>query len=258
MKTRDHGVTWELQSTGQYPYSYAARHRMGFLFLDEQNGFRIEPVKDQPLGGFLNDKLTLISKTTDGGNTWQPVDLPNMVLDANEISLNQRAYPGGIPALMQDPSTLSCNGGITLQAFSIDTIGLRVLCKGAYRDVGSPFGYVFVLSNYYLSTDGGASWNNWMSWGDDVSREKDRTPVESEFFLPGGTGWRLKANQLLLTTNGGKTWTAVKAVGWDAARLDFINSEEGWGIVKSGHAISLVHTLDGGKTWEEIKPVIAP
>ncbi len=256
MKTIDNGVNWELQATGQYPYSYSARNRMGFLFLDEQNGFRIEPVKGYTLKEFLSDSPTLISKTTDGGGAWQPVDLPNMMLDADEISLNQKAYPGGIQELMQD--SLSCEGGITLHTFSPDTIGLRVVCRGAYRDVYGTYGYVFVLSQYYLSTDAGASWNNWVSFGDDIPREDDVTPVESEFFLPSGTGWRLKANQLLQTTDGGKTWTALKAVGWDGAQFDFINAQEGWGIVKSGHAISLVHTADGGKTWEEIKPVIAP
>ncbi len=37
-----------------------------------------------------------------------------------------------------------------------------------------------------------------------------------------------------------------------------INPQEGWGIVESGHAVSLVHTSDGGKTWQEIKPVVVP
>jgi photosystem II stability/assembly factor-like uncharacterized protein len=41
--------------------------------------------------------------------------------------------------------------------------------------------------------------------------EDDRTQLEAEFFLPGGIGWRLKANQLLQTTDGGKTWATLKA-----------------------------------------------
>jgi hypothetical protein len=50
------------------------------------------------------------------------------------------------------------------------------------------------------------SWNDWISVGDDLSSiEDDRTQLEAEFFLPGGIGWRLKANHLLQITDGGKT-----------------------------------------------------
>lgn len=254
MKTQDQGVNWEVQSIGQY--SHYVRDRMGFLFLDEQNGFRIEQVGEHTIGEFLSDSPALLSKTTDGGNNWQPVSLPPMLLDAETISLDQKAYPGGFQELMRDP--LSCEPGITLRAFAPNTIGLRALCRGAYREVYGTYGYVFVLSEYYLSTDSGATWNNWVSFADDVPREADQDPIESEFFLPGGIGWRLKANQLLQTTDGGKTWTTLKAVGWEEARFDFIDTQEGWGLGKSGHMISLVHTTDGGQTWEEMKPVIAP
>ena len=254
MTTRDQGVNWEPQLTAQYPNSYAARDQMGFMFLDEQNGFRIEPVDEYTLEQYLKDTPVLISKTTDGGVTWQPVELPNLVFDAGEVSLDGEAHPSGIKELMQDP--LSCDEEVTLRAISLDTIGLRVICRGAYRDVYRTYGYVFVLGQYFLSTDSGSSWNNWMPFGEDVPREDDKNPIESEFFLPGGIGWRLKANQLLKTKDGGKTWTALKAVGWDEARLDFINEQEGWGIVKSGTAVSLVHTADGGRIWEELQPFV--
>lgn len=229
---------------------------MGFLFLDEQNGFRIEPVDDHTLGELLNATLVLISNTSDGGDTWQSVSLPNLILDTNEIHLDQRAYPGGIQELMQD--TLSCEDGTSLRTFSQDTIGLRVICKGAYREVSGTYGYVFVLSAYYLSTDAGATSNRWLSFGDALPRETDHVRLQSEFFLPGGIGWRLNAHQILQTTDGGKTWMSLKTVGWDEAQFNFINTQEGWGIAKSGHAISLIHTIDGGQTWEELKPVITP
>jgi hypothetical protein len=172
------------------------------------------------------------------------------------LSLDQKAYPGGIDELLQD--TLSCEAGTTLRAFSPHVIGLQVICKGAYRDVYGTYGYGFVMSQYYLSTDSGANWNSWMSYADDFPREDESMPVASEFFLPDGVGWRLKANQLLYTTDSGRTWTNIKAVGWEEAQLHFVNLQEGWAIVKSGHAISLVHTMDGGKTWEEINPITAP
>jgi photosystem II stability/assembly factor-like uncharacterized protein len=262
MKTKDNGATWEPQTAR--PYSPYAMDTAGFAFLDEKNGFRLEPVGEHTLGEFLSGSPALISKTIDGGNNWQLVNLPKMVLDADEISLNQTAYPNGIKELMQD--TLMCDNsastisdpnpnGLTLHLFSPNTIGFRVVCRGGYRDVYNTYGYSFLFVEYYLSTDSGASWNNWMSVGDDIPSEYDlMTPTESEFFLDAGIGWRLKTNQLLHTTDGGKTWKAIKTVGWDEAQFDFINEQEGWALIDQGAA--LVHTTDGGKTWEELKPVI--
>lgn len=254
MRTDDHGATWEVQSSMQY--SSYARDRMAFMFLDDQNGFRIEAIANYPtLGEFLNDNLNLISKTRDAGKTWQSVSLPAMDLNLNKISLDRKAYPGGVRQVMQ--SGLLCQDGIALHAFSREIIGLKITCRGAYSEVIGTYGYNFVLSQYYLFTDAGANWNQWNVIADDVPREEDRNLAESEFFLPNGIGWRLNTNQLLHTTDGGKTWRPLKAVGWDEARLHFINAQEGWAIVRSGNATSLVHTTDGGKTWEEIQAVVA-
>jgi photosystem II stability/assembly factor-like uncharacterized protein len=242
--TDDRGETWRPANTDA----------IDFRLLGEKIGFRAEPIAEHTLEEFVNGSAVLtVSKTTDGGNTWQPINLPSMVMDTNEMSLDPKAYPGGIQELMQD--TPSC--AMTAHSFSADTIGLRVLCK-MYRLVENLYSYTFILNEYYLSTDSGASWNNWMSMGRLFPWNEDDTPAETEFFLHGGIGWRLKANQLLQTMDGGKTWTPIKAVGWDNARFHFINAQEGWGIVKSEHAISLVHTTDGGRTWQEIKPVVAP
>jgi photosystem II stability/assembly factor-like uncharacterized protein len=241
--TDDRGQSWHPANAGA----------IDFRLLGEQIGFRADPIAARTFEEWVNGSAVLtISKTTDGGSTWQPIHLPPMVMDTDEISLDPKAYPGGIQELMQ----YAPDCGMTTHSFSADTIGVRVLCK-VYSLVDNLYSYTFILNEYYLSTDSGASWNNWMSAGHLFPWDEDDTPVESEFFLPGGIGWRLKVNQLLQTADGGKTWTTIKAVGWDGARFNFINAQEGWGIVRSGHVISLVHTIDGGITWEEIKPVVA-
>lgn len=272
MKTKNKGITWESQITGQNPPH--GMDPIGFVFLNEKNGFRTEPIAEHTLEELLIGSTVLtISKTTDGGNTWQLVNLPNMVIDPAGISLDETlspgdvVYPDGVKGLIKE--TFSCNQNI-LQTFAPDTIGLKVICEGARRE-GEPVGaadteYIFEMVENYVSTDAGESWNNWMSIGYDLYswsfyNGTDRVPFETVFFIGNGTGWRMdsgdhnRSGRLLHTVDGGRTWTVIKTVGWNEAQFDFVNAQEGWALIDQGAA--LVHTANGGKTWEEIKPVIA-
>ena len=273
MKTKDNGGTWESQITGQNPPH--AMDPIGFVFLNEKKGFRTEPIAEHTLEELLNgsDVLT-ISKTSDGGDTWQPVNLPRMLIDPAEISLDETispghlVYPNGVKELMNEK--FSCNQN-TLQIFAPDTIDLSVICEGASRE-GKPVRaadtvYNFVMVENYLSTDAGESWNNWMSVGYDLYSQSlydgtARVPFETVFFIGNGTGWRMdsgdsnRSGRLQHTVDGGKSWTVIKTVSWDKAQFDFVNEQEGWALAKSGDTVSLVHTTDGGLTWEEIKPVV--
>jgi photosystem II stability/assembly factor-like uncharacterized protein len=274
MKTKNNGATWESQITGQNPPDYMGP--IGFVFLDEKNGFRTEPIAEHTLEELLKGSAILaISKTTNGGDSWQPVNLPKMVMDPAEISLNETlspgnlVYPDGVKELMKD--TFSCDQN-TLQTFAPDIISLKVVCVGASRE-GKPVGaadtvYSVEIVESYLSTDAGESWNNWMSIGYDlyswsVSNETARIPFETMFVIGNGTGWRMdsgddnRSGRLQRTADGGRTWTVIKTVGWQEAHFDFVDQQTGWALVTSQDTTALVHTIDGGQTWEEIRPVIA-
>ena len=66
------------------------------------------------------------------------------------------------------------------------------------------------------------------------------------------------ANALLVTSDGGDTWS-LRTMPVDA--VSFINPNEGWGIATDWQSRSyarLFHTGDGGKTWTIVNARVAP
>jgi photosystem II stability/assembly factor-like uncharacterized protein len=232
--TTDGGLTWSIPLTGTY------QGPGNPIFLDQQLGFRAvkNPGLFLPLNKLVSGDATfVIEKTGDGGQTWSQISLPKFVIRADEIALYKGLAPVSLEKLLAYSADCSL---LQLSTFGQQSLGVRYACF--IPELGQFF-------EYYYSPDGGQSWQNWISSG-------------NEFFLENGVGWRLNSagstqpHPLLHTTDSGATWTTIKTVGWDEAQFDFINAQEGWAIAKSGDAISLVHTTDGGQTWEEIRPVI--
>jgi photosystem II stability/assembly factor-like uncharacterized protein len=234
--TTDGGLTWGAPQTGPYT------ENRSILFLDQQLGFRTR-------GNFSNfltlDKLIngeipiTIDKTMDEGNTWEQVTLPKFMISTDEIDLYEGVSPVSLDQLSTDK--VDCNNP-ELISFGQQSLGLKYACSFLEFT-----GHFF---EYYYSPDGGQSWHNWMSSG-------------NEFFLANRTGWRLNSagstqlSLLLHTNDGGATWTTIKTVGWQEAHFDFVDQQTGWALVTSQDTTALVHTIDGGQTWEEIKPVVA-
>ena len=250
MKTDDNGQTWEADRLGDS------------LFLDERVGLSVQFDGNPTLKELKDGNATpLLIRTSDSGQTWEEFNLPPFTIETEKIFLSEYAYPGGLSELFNE--NLDCSE-LAFHIFSTATIGLQVTCLGPYRDIYGTYGYKFQLREYYLSTDAGQTWTNWMTSGYDYESGEEWYPPASEFFLNKQLGWRLEAglhtsrNRILQTNDGGRTWNTIKTVSWREAQFYFIDALEGWAIARDGKIVALLHTQNGGRTWDEIKPVSAP
>ncbi len=81
-------------------------------------------------------------------------------------------------------------------------------------------------------------------------RTVDSALIDAALVIP-QFGWVLTADQVLLTRDGGRTFTA--GAGEAAVRLArtayFRGASQGWVAATDGATISVAHTADGGATW---------
>jgi photosystem II stability/assembly factor-like uncharacterized protein len=227
LRTKDGGASWTAADrTGFCP-------SRGMVLAGAQEGWisndcRFNPVPGNTPQEFINGEAISISHTTDGGATWEGVDLPPPQVIPPEIAgAGDNGIFCGITRMTP----------IAGRAFS-----LEVSCL-----VGQYNGSEFVLS--YLTADGGQSWRSWPASG-------------GEYFVNAATGWRLYTepdtlrHRVQKTADSGRTWTTVSTVTWETAQFDFVTEQVGWALVSGAGASALVQTGNGGRSWTEIRPVM--
>ncbi|MGH2626360.1 MAG: WD40/YVTN/BNR-like repeat-containing protein [Anaerolineales bacterium] len=96
----------------------------------------------------------------------------------------------------------------------------------------------------YLTSDSGLTW------------EARRYPRGTVTLLDASHGWAL-GRDIHWTADGGRTWTLVKAVGWDG-QFSFVDADLGWAVARSEDEIALVRTRNGGETWSIVEPRVGP
>jgi photosystem II stability/assembly factor-like uncharacterized protein len=222
-QTTDGGSSWVMASdslTG--PAIFSAT---GIGFLDPYTGWITE---DNVGGEFDPVPSWVIHKTQDGGNTWEPFQLPE---------------PANLPAIVRE--NLNGCGVIRFEVILPQTLDMISRCLILEGDLKN---YSFY---HHHSPDAGLTWTSWPRSG------------EVDFVGP-FVGWRFVAStsdetaQLQKTTDGGRTWMAIKAVLWEGARLDFFTEERGWAIAFNGDTTALLRTTDGGQSWQDLIPVTVP
>src|SRR5215216_4835044 len=80
------------------------------------------------------------------------------------------------------------------------------------------------------------------------------------WFLDPSTGWAVNSNgQILITENGGATWTEQFKTSEYLRCVGFANRMKGW-VGAFSESRRMFHTEDGGETWRRVDnlPAIAP
>lgn len=308
LKTTNGGSSWTIQKSGQNfdlysvdfidtftGYSVGGRNSSKFLKTTDGGSTWVE--NTSILGGFETTincvefidhnvgwvgsgwgnggtSFSLISKTTDGGNSWSTTNLYRPVTGDDSLfnehetdsfldnrvgirsihfkDANHGYAVGGTLSGWKRSILFTSNGGVTWENkyFNDEQTGLLSVFVTA-DGIGYAVGYFGVM---YTTENNGVSWSQILS-GIQSSWTGDR--ITSVFMINENIGWAAGARKgsqiypmILKTTNGGKTWKTIfeKTNIWYryVSEIFFVNEYIGWASI-SDH--STYRTTDGGATW---------
>ncbi|MGH9860983.1 MAG: YCF48-related protein [Candidatus Acidiferrales bacterium] len=177
-----------------------------YVFTSTTNGLFIE-------GRTAN--VSAIYQTRDGGRNWEPV-LPQCKAKVRIAGLNK---------------DLTCQ--LKDLFFLTPTLGWAAGAGAA--------GTVFVLR----TQDGGATWE-YLFVEPNLGHPDENHFNQKILFIDESNGFLLvpRADKLLMTSDGGKTWEAAPIAAEDSA-IHFADPEVGWMYGDS----KLLFTVNGGKSW---------
>ncbi len=177
-------------------------------------------------------------KSTDGGNTWKVIVLPERIWAQDVFFLNEDvgwvcgSYQGGAVNYLLGTT----DGGINWDVQLIDASFNMLTMVFANAKLGWVSGE---NSKIYNTTNGGETWNLQENFKGDIH---SLFLVDSLHIWAANTG--VVGGAIFYTKDGGKNWLADSTISW-AYDIQFIDSLNGWvsGLDK------IAHTTDGGKTW---------
>jgi len=210
--SQDGGITWQRLVDPYVDSGIQGCRKTGMLFTDPLHGWLPGDCNGVAPGAFLYH-------TTDGGATWETVNLP---------------APAGLPTLFENPAA-AC--GIYDATFFSPQFGRAGMTCANYDT--DPLSYLYYL---YTTQDGGTTWT------------ATTYPGGSLVFLNDQVGWAQNGD-IFQTTDGGASWTKISLVSWQA-EFDFVSEMLGWAVARAGDETALVKSEDGGVYWQELKPVI--
>jgi photosystem II stability/assembly factor-like uncharacterized protein len=208
--------------------------------------------------GFIGGEDGFLSYTTDGGLTWQRLNVAakNTINDIYFRNKENGFFVAGNRIFSTTDSGLTWReshifratdfGGATPELYSI-----RFGSKKTGWIVGSLFKYkedddkeIVVDSLLLYTEDGGTTWN------------RRNLPTKNELvhldFVSDERGWIVGAKgAILYTEDGGLSWTAQRS-GTDRMlnNVDFRDKKKGWAVGQKG---AFLRTTDGGETWSTMQ-----
>ena len=228
LASTDGGATWSLVN------SFAPVAKMDF--------------ETSQLGWGINPEGTALFRTTDGGESWDQVDLGTTTLGGTATwrTLTLPDFFGNVGVMLAVPDKgnavleRTANGGSTWTAKTTPFTALPVsaafesgtlLCPGCVAPTDEPFTVLTVNSSIYwgggklyMTTDGGGAW----------------TSAVPNLAFP-----RLRTASV---TVGGQRIPA------SAEPLQFSSSTTGWAVATSGNRSLLLRTKNGGRSFVAISP----
>lgn len=235
LATRDGGATWV-----QKKHFNNDTIRQVY-FTDEENGWLLcERDLFTPGNNSLKNSLSYLLKTSDGGATWEPVEIINLRRKRlTKIFFNK--YDFGV--------AVGDNG-----AFFATTDDKKIwkqmpspvylLFDGLFTDEWN--GVVVGAGGAILFTDdAGLSWKSASVLGESKPR------FNAVFFINKKNGWTVGAEgKIFQTFNGGKVWREQKSsVVKDLTGVYFRNTAEGWAVGNEG---TILHTTTAGNVWTPV------
>jgi len=169
-----------------------------------------------------DDRVGVVLKTTDGGQTWSETLLEQQ--GVADIRINAMAFP--------DQDT----GYVVGRTQGNDAILFKT-SNGGQSWTFSRLGTVKQIPTCIFMADASTGW-----MGGSTSLDEDEEDANGP-------------SDLLATTDGGQTWQSQVRLAVSIFDIQFLDKTTGWA---SGSKGSIYHTTNGGQTWDRQKSELEP
>jgi photosystem II stability/assembly factor-like uncharacterized protein len=271
MRTDDGGSTWSQQSSG------VSGSVTSVDFADAKNGWASAHDSYGSLDSFYTTPFLL--HTTDGGATWQKVDIAHGLYGGiGSISFTDAQHGIALCKLtngyLVDPwVTVKANllrttdGGVTWSQQVIEPGDNRLTNLMAVTFATASRGWIVGSGDVrrtvpgvpggalvYRTDDGGATWTRTTAPSGVFQLQSVSSPGPNDVWVTGFGGPPLSA--LYHSTNEGQSWSSVRLPSdFSLATVSFASATSGWvtgttiGQDRVTQQACILHTQDGGVTW---------
>ncbi len=228
LSSNNGGYSWTRNKVGSYNYDKLEK----VFFLNENLGFIVGSYSDNDY-----NTIPVILKTSNGGLNWK---LSSGVGSEHLKSVFFITALIGFAVGDNGQILKSIDGGETWEKKNSKEKGN--LTSVYFYDLNNGYIVSSSYSTILITTDGGNSWNNKFTGGQDFS---------SLYFMNTSMGFAVGGNGIFKTTDAGVTWNPLYSDQFiPSNKILFTDNENGYAL---GHKGYILKTTNGGKSWADIK-----